>query len=76
MSSLDPFCNAYLKSNMLQQLRNEEPKRKCTTTEGKIIIEGNGVDDDLSNIEQLSYEDGINESSSRMMNLNTMEWEI
>ena len=41
--------------------------------EGKIIIEGNGVDDDLSNIEQLSYEDGINESSNRMMNLNMME---
>ena len=54
MSSLDLLCSSNLKANILQQFRDEEPKRECTTTKGKVLVEGDGVNDDLTNIELLS----------------------
>ena len=54
MSCLDPFCSAYFKTNILQQIRDEEPERKSTSMEWVIMIGGNGVDDNLFDIKLLS----------------------
>ena len=45
---------------------------KCTTIEGKITIWGNDIDDNLPNVELLSREDGMYETSSQLTNLSMM----
>ena len=50
----------------------QEPKRKCDMTKGKVLVEGDGVNDDLTNIELLSKQDGVDETSNRLTNLGTI----
>ena len=57
ISNPNPLCSSNLKDNVLQQSWDEKSERKFTMTEGKISIGSNGVDDDLFDIELLSWED-------------------
>ena len=42
---------------------------KCTTSEREVSVWGDGIDNDLSYVELLSREYGMEETSSRSMNL-------